>query len=176
MIEGADMPHWQKLIDQLEHYAAHDALVRYERFGGADENELAATESRLGFAFDAQYRDFLTHVNGWDAFSRSGQCLYRTDELGASGRWLESKQAANEWRYYYDEILAMGMPPLEELLLIGGTSESLSMTLCGSKGSSATGRILTITSEFTVWPDFSTYLTSELEFWKFVRTSDGTPS
>ena len=50
----------------------------------ASEDEIAATEHRLGFVLDPRYREFLRFANGWRCFYQSVDLFGTRTLLGAS--------------------------------------------------------------------------------------------
>lgn len=117
---------WQILISQFEHEIGRSRYSGGTPAPGASEAQIVAAEQRLCVALDPCYREFLAFVNGWDSFTSGGRDLFAVDELGVSDRWKENKEALAEWDSHYNEsIVPQGMPPWEDMLVVGGYGFSL---------------------------------------------------
>ena len=85
----------------------------------ASEQELAETESVLGYAIDPRYREFLSYANGWRCFLQRVD-LFGTAEL-RGGRAM--RDACSALENIDSEVLAKSTLVRSDLLPIGFSGE-----------------------------------------------------
>jgi hypothetical protein len=79
---------------------------------GASQQDLAATETRLGFRLDSLHQQLLSHANGWDYFFNFTH-LFSTEEVGADDRWHRSEELLNI--FYTDGPIPTDFPSRHDI-------------------------------------------------------------
>jgi len=105
----------------------------------AGEDEIAATERRLGFALDSKYRAFLRHANGWRSFYQDVG-IFGTRALLGEGTMTAARDQLNALEpdvFMNDVGIEIG-----DLLPIAASELQPDMFLLGLSGSSAPGAVI----------------------------------
>jgi hypothetical protein len=129
---------------------------------GAVAQSLETAERSLGFSLDGQYRDFLTHADGWHGFLQRID-LFGTRELAGGGS-MKAAPAQLAAVAPEDFENAVGVP-LGDLYTVGASLSQSDMWLQGKPGTSTEGRVIWFWgSDFEWYPDFSEFFLAMLDY------------
>ena len=126
----------QQRIEELDR---EGFWTRYLPEMGAKESQLAATERSLGFAFDLQYREFLSYADGWRSFWQAVD-LFGTQEL-AGGPMMQIARrqlGAIEERDFEAAVYA----PIARVLPVGASSLQRDMFLMPIADTNGAGSVV----------------------------------
>ncbi|MGL5444068.1 MAG: SMI1/KNR4 family protein [[Mycobacterium] stephanolepidis] len=102
MAEPVGNQAWRQLLDAMidnkrRHASVDDGLYPVTHPNpGATEEQLRATEERLGRPLDPQYREFLGVADGWESYHFSTNLL-GTSDIGVGDRWGETARTIAQW-------------------------------------------------------------------------------
>lgn len=128
---------------------------------GAAPDDIHAAETTLGLRFDDQYRQWLSHVNGWTAFSGGGD-LYPLGDISKNSP--EHRAMLDMFRESLIEPGDLEMDSFDNLVLIGGTPDGIQYVTVGSPEQRRTAApVWEIEDiEYTRFGDLKEFLTREV--------------
>ncbi|WP_264920327.1 SMI1/KNR4 family protein [Mycobacteroides chelonae] len=171
MAEPVGMHAWRELLDAMidnkqRHASVDDGLYPVTHPNpGATEEQLRATEERLGRPLDPQYREFLGVADGWESYHFSTNLL-GTSDIGVGDRWGETARTIAQWFDETDTAEDLGVADdSTQFAPIADTGNGYAGCLYLHTGQSDEARAgsvfrLDIDSR-TMWPDLYSFLHHE---------------